>query len=1167
MVIALSVMAFILLLVLSLSTLVRVEIGASQNTISRLKAQQNALLGLYIAIGELQLTAGPDQRITAQADILPGSDLSKKHFTGVWSSAPGSLSSPMQWLASDWDESQLNYASQVSPSISDPTATTPTIKLVGTGSAGLTADSEDIIRVSLENTQIVEPRGEIGSYAWWVSDENTKSSIRPLMPPSTGGLTEDRYRKVLSLGSKDAADLAVLPAFTLDTVEPADLRKALDRSEMELVGYNTSGIEEHFHDFTVAAYGVPTNARDGGLKKDLSLAFELTDTDFNSSEFAAGGANPVPVLNTSIKAQPIFYDSNGGRGPSWHLLRDYYTIYQRMQNPLTDPVFPAQHFLPNHDELGFPTSLIGNGWRELAAMRFENPAVWDAGSSGDPLLSNSLPYLIRANYAPYMQRWIQSLGLLFRSVSTPPAGRDPNYNYVRPIPYVNPAAVFHNPYNVSVEHHGLMSVINHVRFNLMIQSLVDGVNYNSQTGGNVSMFKVEGGVMAPGESKVYFGLEEDESGFSEAGTPLAEDFFQVAGFSSTMFGTPIDDIRIAVDPNGGGANVEVDFAPFNSQLPNASQRWPVWQFHSIGSEAKPVLASFDRNSFATNLYNYAGYQEDTSILQPLHGDWLDNPGTFTPNSYNDPNRETTFANTNLHVDGSEDAPIPYVTVDDYLKPADARLAYPLLALSNPFAPIKGSTNLLNGEGYPVYAPSWQMSISKATLTTGQAVIESQNNGLNAYWGSSNTASGQLRASPLVLPVIPPTSIGQLQSANLATLGTMPALAVGNSFATPYLQRDQIVGTFANYKGSQRLYHDLSYHLNDVLWDNYYFSSYSVPYNINADNFDPVSTPPGLSFDAAFDPDFSNATLVTGSLPNPRMKLLLGDSEDLNTVKAKIFNDNGRVLPDGVERSAENLLVEGAFNVNSTSVEAWAAVLAAGRGNSVHRSLSSTPDTLSVSDTALSRSALPSQGAFDGDTASDEAWSGYRTLSDTQIRTLAQSIVDESKARVQNRGFPFTSLSEFVNRQLSNDDFGLAGLLQAAIDRSNLNSDFETASADFSSFPHPTNITKASGNRAVAMGAAAHINQADILQGIGSFVQVRSDTFRVRSYGDVRNPITGKVISQVWCEAVVQRIPSPVYPNGSDAATDPKYWDPDPNQPDFGRRFEVIYIRFLDEDSV
>jgi len=53
-VIALSLMAFVLLLLLSITTLVQVESQSAAIASARVEAEQAALLGLNVAIGELQ---------------------------------------------------------------------------------------------------------------------------------------------------------------------------------------------------------------------------------------------------------------------------------------------------------------------------------------------------------------------------------------------------------------------------------------------------------------------------------------------------------------------------------------------------------------------------------------------------------------------------------------------------------------------------------------------------------------------------------------------------------------------------------------------------------------------------------------------------------------------------------------------------------------------------------------------------------------------------------------------------------------------------------------------------------------------------------------------------------------------------------------------------------
>ena len=63
-------MAFIMLLLLSIISLVKVESQGVQTQRQQLEAEHAALLGLQIALGELQKAAGPDQRVTATGGII-----------------------------------------------------------------------------------------------------------------------------------------------------------------------------------------------------------------------------------------------------------------------------------------------------------------------------------------------------------------------------------------------------------------------------------------------------------------------------------------------------------------------------------------------------------------------------------------------------------------------------------------------------------------------------------------------------------------------------------------------------------------------------------------------------------------------------------------------------------------------------------------------------------------------------------------------------------------------------------------------------------------------------------------------------------------------------------------------------------------------------------------
>jgi len=425
-----------------------------------------------------------------------------------------------------------------------------------------------------------------------------------------------------------------------------------------------------------------------------------------------------------------------------------------------------------------------------------------------------------------------------------------------------------------------------------------------------------------------------------------------------------------------------------------------------------------------------------------------------------------------------------------------------------------------------------------------------------------------------LPTSPVLSLGKLQHANISIHAHMPALAIGNSLASVYIPKEETYETFDNYYGNERIFYDLSYLMNDALWDRYFFSSYSRPYDAGKKKYDESASSVFNMFDAV--------TTGNQSLPNSRMSLYSSASEGTSGIESKLF-DGSNIKIDAPARAAENLMVKGSFNVNSTSEAAWRAVLSGARDSAIYQSGAAAESPLTAGNTPFSRFTQPVAGESTESSGSDgDEWAGFRSLNDSEIESLATEIVAEIRNRVASTSpnHPFLSLSDFVNRELTNSDFGRTGVIQAAIDRAGLNQGMSTPisaiskgsleDADNGRFPHPENILLADGSDGSAsMSAPTYLMQADVLQAIGSFISVRSDTFRIRSYGQSLDPISGQVVAKVWYEAIVQRFPEPVNPS-SDSPENPNYWtaldssgDPQP----FGRRFKVLSIRQLSADEV
>ncbi|HSH95407.1 MAG TPA: hypothetical protein VK968_14785, partial [Roseimicrobium sp.] len=395
------------------------------------------------------------------------------------------------------------------------------------------------------------------------------------------------------------------------------------------------------------------------------------------------------------------------------------------------------------------------------------------------------------------------------------------------------------------------------------------------------------------------------------------------------------------------------------------------------------------------------------------------------------------------------------------------------------------------------------------------------------------------------------SIGQLQQANLSLIDAYPAYPVGNSLADFRLALNALSSStpvqVAELTTKQNVYYDNSWLLNRAVWDRYFFSTVPVGYSVPANG-----TPPPL--------------------PNPRHRII--DSA------ANIGS------PD---LAAASLLVSGGFNINSTSEQAWRAILAGNNQLGYNPATGAEPAN---SPTAFSRFWHPGNN-----TDTESPWEGYRTLTPFQIAQLARNIV----AEIRTRG-PFVSLGDFVNRRLVDNaaaannpiDRRLKGAIQAALDATTTTAggaypvnDATLATSFLGSDPIINGVTSGQpyllnnirGRTAQAVlnsptvspysGRSAFapkfITQADILSTIGASLSARSDTFTIRTYGESINPVTGDSIGKAWCEAVVQRFPD--YINSSANTADAPASSLSGDNKYFGRKFQIISFRWLTPSEI
>jgi hypothetical protein len=276
--------------------------------------------------------------------------------------------------------------------------------------------------------------------------------------------------------------------------------------------------------------------------------------------------------------------------------------------------------------------------------------------------------------------------------------------------------------------------------------------------------------------------------------------------------------------------------------------------------------------------------------------------------------------------------------------------------------------------------------------------------------------------------------------------------------------------------------------------------------------------------------------------------------------------------------ASRLEVDGMFNVNSTSVKAWRALLGHARKQHVAYYTANGIDLDSVEhEHVVSRHTVASDvkaGTASGAGAtfpSGSEYAGFRTLGDGQLDELAEQIVEQ----VRKRG-PFLSLSEFVNRQLNGTDeeLALAGALQTALNSltDDPNEALKDPAKQLSGETMDPTDNKLDGVgyafEKASEGMSTHgfpgwIRQADILRPIAPILSARDDTFTVRAYGDARDA-NGDVTARAWCEATVQRGREFIDPQDAADSTNPPTNEQNKM---FGRRYSVVSFRWLSQKEV
>lgn len=1197
-VIALSVMGFLFLLMVSLASLSVVGVQTAENERDSIEAEEMALFGLRVALGRLQALAGPDQRITASASIEDDNpltesvdDIEQPYWLGVWNAAE-----TMQDGAANIEYGQLS-GWLVSGNAPDPVAgpENPVTLYQLADESSPHAVAVDMESVTSGDTS--------GAYAYAVFDESLKAQLSAGSHPSQAQSRSELPDSRRVMAGAGGVDASVLKGGSDTESFASMLDRKPTRSDFPILEPTYADFPEYFHQYTDCSYSLQTNTREGGLKRDLSLAFEMDGrtsetnalTLFNSSEFAGDGARTSEDSTSALERNygESFYarflfaeyadnslnDASGDdviRGPTWHLLRDYYNLYKLVDGVRSNsPSLAARAMFPNTPEVPstISDSVKGNSRALSDFFRYQGNVFTGIMWAGDSGVNEYATNKLGGNVLGYSNRPTQgSYGLLVQRIiyNFSVMNIDGDFTLV-----MSPIVVLWNPYNVVVHMDESLKIVQdnlpiyfHIRLERADGSLEEYLaDYrtlhkaygNTAQGKDLQLFISNSGGLnfEPGEIKIYslpdsspvsydtlIGSSNSpnmylEDGMRYGGGTYYQDFLRLTGITDGQpffDGSGVTRIPLGAEPTGtppvveaSSLSVEIYPAHFKGNSSAAIQTDNI----GAGQNYNYLVASVFSVD-AGNLSDSArGYWKGDRQIQYIHTP-LSHGGTFEV--YADLGVDEQLLDVAVLL-GIPNVRLELFNIDYRLLPSLDIMTASLFEDFNPRSAVRSAQT----SNFP-RATAPQVLISSEPQSSMASVIESS--GSNAYWGDTLGGSGETHVTAWEIPTEPLLSIAALQHADIALLDYQPAHAIGNSSASPYVPLNKLYDYQTGTSPARNTtVYDLSYYANKALWDGYFFSGLAPEFS-ESGGYAETKT-----LEAVID-DWIDASPGT-QLRDPRVRFLSFVEDDVNVTRAKLKGQ------DGYRESAAHLVVEGGFNVNSVSVEAWKSVLTRALGDDAEMVYLRPSGSLaedSASGIPFSSFTLPN-----GD--SSDAWKGFRRLTRADIHTLAVAIVEQ----VKRRG-PFLSLSDFVNRGLQDDaysgDLRLSGAIQSAIDAADINSSIESVGIE-SNTTDFTSPAAAAGS--TTRGIAGSITQADVLMALGSSLTVRGDTFTFRAYGEVRDTLTNKVKARRWCEAQVQRLPTFVSSNDNAVSDNRINWSAENEK--WGRTFRIISFRWLNPEEV
>ncbi|MDP0491709.1 MAG: hypothetical protein Q7Q71_11725 [Verrucomicrobiota bacterium JB023] len=1159
-------------------------------------ARANARMALMMALGELQKNAGLDTRVTAKADIID-TNVVHRHLTGVWDGweidpqeppssndyEPGTKERRhfRSWLVSGAQGEEERSYQFAKSQFDEP------ITLWGTGTLGTNVNEAE--HVTAPKVELAEGTGAM---AWAVMDEGVKARINTQYQEAA----EEVGDQLAQLGSGKRPATEMIPgledierrSFEWESSQSKNLSKGITHSNFELVANrlgvaDTDQLKAIYHDVSIHSQGLLTNTARGGLRKDFSL---LTNAETLPTEF-----NGTGVYQTTFDFGPSDYPSD----PKWGLLHDFSRLY--LDNITEDDDVPVLR----------ATAPVDKGWEAATVSTRRGTTTINRDAPPGPVLMPTIAKvqmifsligrdIYNHSYFPPGPAPIRVNSK--NSILHNPQGghfRETRYDYDLHLLYT-PVVTLHNPYNVALEFDQLRVEFQHVPFAMQIfrndvpqsQGLVPlETMYRDYSPSTDKVFGMDLKTkrrerpssatfrMLPGETILFspyidpnrtFATDLKDRQFWDiyVGTGITDAIDAIPGWRGDGIGFDCDWLAGAqaidgVAENGrwascyglaGDDQIHVEFAPISTT--NADSKFTIkMQAVTPGSTQQETVSAIEIDyeqlrglqdtilgSNETLRFPSVGYVQGNELVDHATRKIQDiiNVKPFAVLSCQ---AKTTFGGLDA---GSG--------MDQNL---DGRLA------TKPWSFAHGVIGSTSAKILSEHPSNHSHELDLQLLDLGEGTISTI--GVDGYdranFITGHTPDrGQKFGVHYEVPIAPLQSLASLNGANPGgSSGYLPRFAqpIGNSWAHPMLNSQGIIQNGSD--GNPLVDH--SFLLNLALYDDFYFSG--------------LADRTG-DFGSGIDARTLAEDFIAGEpLDDPR--LVFHQRDDQASSEFIDLVENADEL-ESIKAVASWQHMLGAFNINSTSVPAWKAMLASVHDpnsivNLVNPSSSQSEiealSPIASNEARISRFRLPlTPSEEDGGPAGISYWVGPREYTEADLEKLAIAIVEE----VRSRG-PFLSLGEFVNRQLGSGEMAQRGALQQAIDDSGLNEEiaqfsdagYEIAVNDIADYNYEN---PAAGAGSSYQGAPGYLSQADLMTVLGNAATARSDTFTIRGYGESRSR-SGQILATATCEAVVQRQLEWLDPR-DDIETELDDLQSETNR-EFGRRFQIVSFRWLNAEEV